>query len=150
MTRRATDLEARLVEWGREYGGGRYEANGWPGFSPLLTLMTYHGRSPDGLNPKGGKDATPADEVQAAVVALASQQQGWRAANVINIEYTCPGKPIVAKLQILQVRKPPVQVSDASRYSQLLQVARIHVAAWLKIPFSGPLSDDQALRDVRQ
>ena len=143
MSRRASTLEARLTEWGREYGGGKYEDVGWHGYSPLLTLMTYHGSAPQGLNPRGLKDFTPADEVEAAVTALAAQQGGWLAANVIRAEYTLPGKPAITKIQILRARK--IHISDRSRYSQLLNIGHVHVAAWLRITFS---SDEEDVRKM--
>lgn len=135
MKRRATDLESRLVEWGREYGGGKYEDTGWQGASPLLTMMTYHGRAPQGLNPRNRKDRTPADDVHDAVQALGRQRGGWNASCVIRAEYMLPGQPVIAKLQ--KLRAAGVSVSDKSRYSQLLREARIHVAAWLRIAFDG-------------
>jgi hypothetical protein len=39
MTRRASDLEARLTEWGKEYGGGKYEDIGWQGKSPAAFFV---------------------------------------------------------------------------------------------------------------
>jgi hypothetical protein len=136
MRCRANDLESRLVEWGKEYGGGKYEDVGWHGYSPLITLMTYHGQAPQGLNPRTSKDRTPADDVEDAITTLASQQGGWHAANIIRAEYTLSGKPVDAKIQILRSLKPPVHVSGRARYSQLLQIGRVHVAAWLHIAFS--------------
>lgn len=141
--RRPNDLEQRLAEWGNDYGGGRYDDVGWHGYSPLLTLMTYHGPAPQGLNPRNRKDKTPADEVEEAVTALAAQQGGWRAANVLRAEYTLPGQPVDSKIQ--KLKRFGVQVSGRARYSQLLQLARVHVAASLKLPFSEPVS----VEDVR-
>ena len=137
MNRRATTLESRLVEWGKEFGGGRYENVGWHGYSPMLTLMTYHGSPPQGLNPRSRKDITPADEVEQAVTALAAQQRGWHAANVLRAEYTLPGKPVDAKIQILRSQR--VHVPDRTRYSHLLHIGKVHVAGWLRIEFSEPL-----------
>lgn len=130
--RRASDLEQRLVEWGHEYGGGRYEENGWQGISPIVTLMTYHGPAPQGLNPGPSKSRTPADDVQDAVSALAKQGTGWLPAQVMRVEYLLPGQPMEAKLQRLRSVGSPV---SRVRYYQLLRLARIHVAGWLRIPF---------------
>lgn len=130
MTRRATDLEARLTEWGKEYGGGRDEfASG--GLSPLYVMMKWHGRPPQGLG--FTPINTAADEVHAAVKALAAQEQGWLPAEVLRCEYWLPGQPIDSKLQ--KLRRIGDNVSRV-RYYQHLRLARIHVAAWLRIPFS--------------
>lgn len=139
--RRATDLEARLVEWGKEYGGGKYEHESG-GSSPLASLMKWHGRPPTGLGfvPVN----TAADEVHAAVKALAQQTSGYAAANVIRCEYWMPAQPVQAKMQ--KLRAMGIPVSDRARYSQLLRDARIHVAGWLRIPV-GSLRDDDTDED---
>lgn len=129
--RRASDLEARLVEWGKEYGGGRYEHTGWQGASPLAMLMKWHGRPPDGLGYV--PTVTAADEVQAAVNALMAQEQGWLPAEVLRCEYWLPGQPVDSKLQ--KLRKIGDNVSRV-RYYQHLRIARVHVAGWLKLSFS--------------
>ena len=131
--RRASDLESRLIEWGREYGGGKYADVGWPGISPISTLMTYHGPAPQGLAPKTRTDRTPADAVEMAVRLLASQQSGWYPAQVIRVEYTLPGQPVDSKLK--RLRKVGVQINGRARYSQLLLMARVHVAAALGLRF---------------
>lgn len=130
-TRRAGDLEARLTDWGRVYGGGRYDlAEGIK--SPLGTMMKWGGRPPSGL---GQEPATPqADEVHAAVRALARQSGGRLAAAALQEEYFYPGQPVDTKLRRL-ARDTRSEVSRV-RYYQLLRVARIHVAGWLRIPFS--------------
>lgn len=131
-TRRAGDLEARLLDWGRVYGGGRYGLS--EGIkSPLGTMMKWGGRPPSGL---GQEEATPqADEVHAAVRALARQSAGRLAAFALQEEYFNLGQPMEAKLK----RITRFAQSDVSRvrYHQLLRVGRIHVAGWLRLPFSG-------------
>lgn len=138
--KRTDELESRLRDWCREYGGGQYENIGWQGLSPLAVLMTYHGRAPQGLNPGPVGSRTPADDVQAAVMALGAQSQGWLPAQVIRVEYLMPGKPIEAKLQGL--RRLGSSVSRV-RYYQLLRLARVHVAGWLRIPFSAEVEDEE-------
>lgn len=137
MKRRAADLEARLVEWGREYGGGKYELQ--EGLqSPMGSMMKWGGRPPSGL---GQNPPTPgADEVQAAVHALAQQISGWPAANVLRVEYFHLGRPVQAKIQSLHAMG--IMVSDRARYSQLLRDARIHVAAWLRMPLGQLREED--------
>ena len=130
MTRRATTLEARLVEWGREYGGGKYESYIGLGNSPLASMMKWHGRPPTGLGFVSSNLA--ADEVQDAIDALEKQPRGRTPSQVIRCEYLTPGKPIDSKLQAL--RSMGENVSRA-KYYEHLRLARVHVAAWLRIPF---------------
>lgn len=130
MTRRAITLEARLVEWASEYGGGKYESYAGLGNSPLASLMKWHGRPPTGLG--FASDNMAADEVQDAIDALARQAKGWLPACVIRCEYLTPGQPMESKLQ--RLRKVGENVSRI-RYYEHLRVARVHVAAWLRIPF---------------
>jgi hypothetical protein len=139
MTRRASDLEARLTEWGKEYGGGKYEDIGWQGKSPLASMMKWHGRPPDGL----GYEAvfTAADEVDEAVRALALQPEGRLPAVVVTLEYWLPGQPIEAKQQKLRGIGDNV---GRVRYYQHLRTARIHIAGWLHIAFS----EDDAVKVI--
>ena len=131
--KRAADLEARLVEWGKEYGGSRYENTGWQGISPLAQLMKYHGRPPQGLNPARLPIDGAADKVEQAVRALESQEDGWKAAQALRCEYMTPGLANEARRQRLS--RVGVQCSRA-QYYQLLRMGLIHVAAWLRIGFS--------------
>ena len=145
--RRATTLEARLVEWAREYGGGKYglHANivggtavgATFGNSPLASLMKWHGRPPDGLG--FASDNLAADEVQDAIDALARQAKGWLPAGVIRCEYLTPGQPMESKLQRLRAIGENV---SRVRYYEHLRVARVHVAAWLRIPFDSEESGE--------
>jgi hypothetical protein len=128
--RRASDLEQRLVEWGREYGGSKYEDAGWQGISPLAVMMKWHGRPPSGLGYQ--PTTTAADEVQAAIEALAAQPQGWVPACVIRCEYLTPGQPIESKLG--RLRRVGENLGRV-RYYQHLRLARVHVAGWLRLPF---------------
>ncbi|PXV60676.1 hypothetical protein SAMN04487785_102404 [Dyella jiangningensis] len=131
--RRASTLEDRLVEWGKEYGGGRYGDIGGSG-SPLASMMKWHGRAPTGL---GHVPVwTAADDVQEAVMALAKQEQGWLPAQILRCEYLTPGQPMESKLQ--KLRRIGDNVGRV-RYYQHLRTARIHVAGWLRIPFSPEL-----------
>ena len=135
--RRATTLEARLVEWAREYGGGKYESYIGLGNSPLASLMKWHGRPPTGLG--FASDNLAADEVQDAIDALARQAKGWLPAGVIRCEYLTPGQPMESKLQRLRAIGENV---SRVRYYEHLRMARVHVAAWLRIPFDSEESDE--------
>ena len=139
---RATTLEARLAEWGKEYGGSRYDDTGWHGVSPLAVLMKYHGRPPQGLNPRRIETNAPADEVERAVRALEGQDQGIVSACVLRCEYCLPGQPRESKLG--RMRKAGARM-DTSRYSQHLRIAKVHVAAWLRLPFDEPVEPGQAI-----
>jgi hypothetical protein len=131
------DLETRLIEWGKEYGGGKYGSSGG-GSSVLATLMKWHGRAPFGLN--SAPAGTASEEVNEAVLALALQEKGFAPSQVIRIEYTLPGQPRESKRQ--KLAKIGLQMGDV-RYCQHLRLAKIHVAGWLRIPFSDPLSDEE-------
>jgi len=137
MTRRATRLEDRLTEWAREYGGGKYESYIGLGNSPLASLMKWHGRPPTGLG--FASDNLAADEVQDAIDALARQAKGWLPAGVIRCEYLTPGQPMESKLQRLRAIGENV---SRVRYYEHLRMARVHVAAWLRIPFDSEESDE--------
>jgi hypothetical protein len=127
--KRTNDLEQRLVDWGKEYGGGKYAAAGGGG-SPLASMMKWRGRPPTGLGYESSN--TSADEVHAAVHALAIQSQGWLPAEVLRCEYWLPGQPIHSKLQ--KLRAVGNNLSRV-RYYQHLRIARVHVAGWLHLPF---------------
>jgi hypothetical protein len=130
MTRRNRDLENRLEEWGREYGGGKYEDIGalksWLG-----SMVKWGGRAPTGLGQVPLN--TAADDVQEAIDALAKQSHGELPALVIRCEYLTPGQPIYSKLG--RLRRIGHNVGNV-RYYQHLRLARIHVAAWLRIPYA--------------
>lgn len=138
--RRTDDLECRLAEWGREYGGGKYDDTGWQGVSNIYPLTKYHGRPPQGLMPARKGSRTRADDVQDAVMALQEQPNGFRPAMVIRAEYLEPGKPFLSKQQGL---KKIGQGMGRSDYYKSLKIARVHVAAWLHIRFD-PLEEDEA------
>lgn len=143
MTRRATQLEERLVEWGREYGGGKYGIkatieNGVVtgacyGDSPLASMMKWHGRPPDGLGHV--PVCTAADEVDEAVRALSQQPQGLLPSIIVTLEYWLPGQLMESKQARLRKRGDNV---SRVRYYQHLRLAKIHIAGWLHIPFSEP------------
>ena len=136
--RRASDLEARLVEWGKEYGGGKYESLGSLN-SPMESLMKWHGKPPSGLNQK--QACTAADEVQDAIEALESHAQGISPAMVLRCEYLTPGQPIESKLQ--RLRRSGENLARV-RYYQHLRIARVHIAGWLRLPFCDDMADSSS------
>lgn len=123
-------LELRLRDWAREYMGGRYEDIGWPSTSSLAQLIKYHGPAPQGLHPRSTLD-TEADEVEMAVQALEAQRDGYRAGRVLRAEYWMPNAAEVSRLQALG--RTGLSMSRATYYQQL-RIARVHVAAWLRLP----------------
>jgi hypothetical protein len=138
---RATTLEARLTEWGHEYGGSKYDDTGWHGISPLASLIKYHGRPPQGLNPGRIETNGPADEVERSVRALEKQDQGFVSASVLRCEY------FVFDTREVKLRKLSRVGArmDTSRYSHHLRIAKVHVAAWLRLPFDEPANPEDAI-----
>ena len=117
---RSRELEDRLEEWGREYGGSRYELHDMA--SPIASLVKWGGRAPQGL----GRIVlnTPADEVQAVYEAM--QKDGHRLpALVLMLEYQKPGQPLESKLY--QLRRMGENLGR-TRYYFHLRVARNRVA----------------------
>lgn len=135
--RHTDELELRLRDWGTEFGGGKYENIGWQGLSPLASAILYRGPAPQGLAPITTKDRTPACDVFEAVRALKRQAHGYGAACTLEAHYLTPGSPFERKCQ--KLAEIGVLVTSKVRYSQLLRVGRMHVASWLRIPYS----DDQ-------
>lgn len=132
MSRKNRDLEARLVEWASEYRGGRYENIGYASQNILQTLIDHKGFVPSSRGFVPVATRTAADEVEEAVHALDKQQAGYLPAMVIRCEYMCSHLPIETRLARLRaLGQNPGRV----RYYQLLRLARIHVAAWLHLPF---------------
>ena len=139
--RRSRDLEARLVEWAKEYRGGRYEHIGYASKNLLQTLIDHKGFMPDARGYIPVATRTASDEVEEAVHALDKQEQGWVPAMVLRCEYMCAHLPIEQRLIRLSRLGQSLQ---RVRYYQLLRIARIHVAAWLHLPFDAEETQDAA------
>lgn len=138
---RASTLEARLIEWAKEYTGYVSEsANGWPGISPMAVIMKYHGRPPQGLNPRRIETNGPADQVELAVRALEAQDKGRIPACILRCEYFASGSTKGVKLS--RLKRIGVDVKEVG-YSQHLRIAKVHVAAWIRVPFDEPMDDDE-------
>jgi hypothetical protein len=125
-------LEARLEGWAAEYAGGRYDNVGWPGISPMATIAKYHGRAPEGLTGEVIALGTPADEVEAAVVALERMRDGFKPGRVLRAEFWIRAGEDV-KLQAL--RRVGLPMSRQGYYGYL-NSALFHVAAWIRVPAS--------------
>lgn len=120
-------LEARLVGWAREYGGGRYVTLGWStGEHILARLVTFGGFLPGSSAPRNCAQMTEADEVEQAVKRLA---KGWPAhARVLRMDYFAPNMAMENRLGIL--RNAGHKMSRASYYNRL-ESAKLYVAASL-------------------
>lgn len=148
MTRRASRLEDRLTEWGREYGGGKYGIkatieNGVVtgasyGDSPLASMMKWHGRPPDGLGYHSS--CTAADEVDEAVRALALQPQGLLPSIVVTLEYWLPGQSIESKQARLRDRGDHV---GRTTYYKHLRHARKFIAGMINVPYFDDAGDEE-------
>lgn len=136
--RRNSMLEDRLREWAREYGGGRYDDTGWQGISPMHTLAKYHGRPPQGLNPRSAKDWTPADDVQRAMDSLLSEG-AWSQVQVIKSFYMAPWMAMEDRLQ--KLRAMGLTMGQATFYRNLND-GRKTLARLLG------LCDDSTIRDM--
>ena len=84
-----SDLEARLVAWADEYGGGRYENIGWSSRNLLETLGVHGGFVPDSGGFRRAPIRTAADDVDEAIKAMQAGPM-FRSAFVIRCEYFRP------------------------------------------------------------
>jgi hypothetical protein len=121
---RISELERRLIEWGDEYGGGRYDYIGWPASSSVAVLMTYHGRAPQGLQ-QGTVIGTAADQVEDIVRELSKQPGGRACAAILRTEYWMRSAALEHKQERLRI-KDHVYVSDDD-YGRLMIVGRDYV-----------------------
>lgn len=95
-------LDARLADWVREYGGGRYENLGFStGEHILAKLVKFGGFMPSsGGAPAGTASMTAADEVERVVRRLA---QGWPGhALVLRCDYFHPDQAMPNRLDWLR------------------------------------------------
>ncbi|WP_036114492.1 MULTISPECIES: hypothetical protein [Luteibacter] len=146
--RRSSDLEARLTEWANEYGGGRHENIGWQGVSPLASVIKYHGRAPEGLNPARVVTNGAADEVEEAVRALGSQRSGVIPAAVLRCEYNA--REVGREVRIQRLARVGCRITGTgrgreARYCQHLRTAKVYVAGRLRLPFDEMLADEDAI-----
>lgn len=136
VTRRAASaLEARLMDWAKEWGGGKHRIES-AGHSWLASMMKWRGRPPSGLGQVQAD--TPADQVQEAVEALEDQRNGRIPAYVLRAEYfsSAPKSEKLVRLARIGMRM------DEPTFSRHLRIAKVHVAAWLKLPFDELMEND--------
>lgn len=128
---KSAELERRLNEWADEYAGGKYEAVGVIRASPIAVLMKYHGRAPQGLNPRP-ITGTPADEVEFAVSAMRQQRGGDAMVAVLRAEYWMRSAALAHKLQRIR-QKDRLTISERGYYEHL-RLAKNYIAGWLHLP----------------
>ncbi len=126
-----TELDRRLNEWADEYAGGRYENVGTITASPLAVLMKYHGRPPQGLNPRP-IIGTPADEVELAVCIMRQHVGGDAMAATLRAEYWMRNAALDHRLQ--RIRDKDRLTLSSAAYYRYLRLARHYVAGWLHLP----------------
>lgn len=124
----AKELDARLQAWAKEYGGGRYENNGWKGRNLLQTLHDHGGFVPDPGGFHRPPIRTAADEIEDAVQRM--ERGGWfKQGRVLRCDYFEPNMAIQARLDAL--RRLGIGVSKAGYYAYLAQ-AKAFVAGAMK------------------
>ena len=122
-------LESRLIGWGREYGGGKYEHNGWKTRNLIQTLMEFGGFVPEsgGFLPNPVRSA--ADEVEDVVRSM--ERGGYFVhTRILRCDYFEPKWAMDMRLDTL--RKLGIGVSKAGYYLKLNE-AKLFVAGALHI-----------------
>lgn len=137
--RKSTTLEARLVEWGKEYGGGKYQDIGWHGISPMAVMMKWHGRPPEGLGYH--PTVTGADEVQRAVDRIGAGESGALLSSILEKEYQTPGLAVHSRLQ--RIRHEHGLSLQRTTYYKHLRKARSMVADLIGVADDADESEDQ-------
>lgn len=136
--RRATRLEDRLVEWGNEYGGGKYGFGG--SSSPMASMMKWNGRPPSGLGHSSSCSA--ADEVQDAVDKIAKGEGGDLLSLVLQKEYQTPGLALDSRLQ--RLRDDDGYQLQRTTYYKHLRKARAMVGDLIGVPDDEPEDEECA------
>lgn len=112
-----TELERRLQEWAREYGG-KDHGNGWPGRNFLATLVEHEGFVPNSRGYVPVPIRTAADEIERAVMDM--ERQGFfKPGRVLRCEFFMLRSPFEAKMQNL--REIGLPMSRAGYYLYLGQ-----------------------------
>lgn len=111
-------LEARLVGWADEYGGGRYENVGWHSRNLLQTLIEHKGFIPNSAGYIPIPIRSAADEVERMVREMEAGDL-YRHARVIRCDYFLPGLTVDMRLQ--NMRRIGLPMSRAGYYDLLAQ-----------------------------
>lgn len=119
-------VHARLTEWAKEYGGGRYESLTGTGTHILAKLIEFGGFMPSSSSPVNVAAMTRADEVQRAVLRLAKD---WPAhAKILQCDYLSPDKAMPSRLDWLRERGVRI---GKSQYYVMLESAKMFVSGLL-------------------
>jgi hypothetical protein len=140
---KSAELERRLNEWADEYAGGKYDNVGAIHSSPVAVLMKYHGRAPQGLNPRP-IIGTPADEVELAVCSMRQQRGGDAMVAVVRAEYWMRSAALEHRLQ--RIRKKDRLKISARAYYVHLHAAKNYIAGWLHLPLATPATIRELIR----
>lgn len=133
-----SELETKLRDWADEYAGGRYDATGWQGSSPMVSLMKYHGRAPQGLSPRAIINTT-GDRVESAVQKLATTDRvGKICAAVLRSEYWMPNAAMTHRMQRLHADGVFISLAD---YPRALEAGRKAVARALGVSYQPRFED---------
>jgi hypothetical protein len=112
-----TELERRLLEWAKEYGG-KDPGNGWPGRNFLATLVEHEGFVPNSRGYVPVPIRTAADEIEQAVMEM--ERKGFfKPGRVMRCEYFMLRAPFESKMQ--NMRAIGLPMSRAGYYLYLGQ-----------------------------
>lgn len=110
-----SELEARLVAWADEYGGGRYDNIGWSSRNLLQTLIVHGGFVPDAKGVARTPVVTAADEVEAAVKSMEQGGQ-FKQGRVVRCEYFMPTSALDVKLRAMRAIGLPMSAEEFEAY----------------------------------
>lgn len=122
------DLEARLIGWAREYGGGRYQNIGYSSRNLLQTLIEHGGFVPDAKGGGHAKGRTAADEVDDAVRAMEAGGM-FKPGRVLRCEYFMMDSGDDVKLRALRAIGLPM---SAEGFDEHLTAAKTHLRRALR------------------
>lgn len=109
-------LEQRLENWAKEYGGGRYDDLGYASRNILQTLIEHEGFIPSTRGYVPIPIRSQADEVEAAVRMMESTGY-FRPGRVLRCEYFITSAPMELRLQNLS--RIGISISRAGYYDYL-------------------------------
>lgn len=124
---RDAKLEARLVQWAREYGYGPADYLGYGRQNTLYRLERHSGYLPP-PEPVRAPVATDADQIERIVVKM-ERTELWKHAKVLRIDYYRPNDAIESRLG--RLKRMGVQCSKTG-YEQYLEVAKETVRVELR------------------
>jgi len=129
-------INARLLEWGREFRSGKYEHVGWHSKNILQVCHEHKGFKPDNSRRPRIAINTPADEVEAAVILLQKTpgkpkrpNPHFRAAMCLRACYVAPEYwPESERLS--QLKRIGIWINRVTYY-EALKMGRLYVSGFL-------------------